>query len=49
MHRAKQACADKLLAMVTEAVVHGVYKVVAWSSFSVIHQCVTRSHMTFGQ
>ena len=31
------ACADEFLAMVTEGVVHGVYKVVTWSSYGVEH------------
>ena len=30
-----QACADEFLAMVTEGIVHGVYKIVTRSSFGV--------------
>ena len=36
MHRQKEVCADKFLAMVTEGVVHSVYKVVTRSSSSVM-------------
>ena len=36
MHRRKQACTDKFLATLTEHLVHGIYKVVTQSSFSVI-------------
>ena len=33
MCRGMQACKDKFLAMVTEGVVQGVYKVMIWLSF----------------
>ena len=36
MHTRKQACADKFLATIIEGVVHGGYKVVTQSSFSII-------------
>ena len=36
MRRRKQACTDQFLATVTEGVVHGVYKLVTKSSFSLI-------------
>ena len=61
MHRQKRACTDEFLAMVTEGVVHSVYKVVTWWSFGVIwqekanggkwmfHHCVTRSHTNLGR
>ena len=35
MCRQLQTCTDEYLAMVTKGVVHGVYKVVPWSSFGV--------------
>ena len=38
IHRRFCVCAYKFLTTVTEGVVHGVYKVVIWSSFSVIRQ-----------
>ena len=31
-------CANECFTMVTEGVVHGVYKVVIWSSFGVIRR-----------
>ena len=36
MRRRFRACTDEFLARVTEGVVHGIYKVVAWLSFDVI-------------
>ena len=38
MHRRFCVSAFEFLTMVTEGVVHGVHKVVIWSSFSVIQQ-----------
>ena len=43
MCRRTRACTDKFLAMVSEGVVHCVYKVVTWSSFG-----VTRRHKASG-
>ena len=59
IRRHMQACVDEFLAMVTEGVVHAVYKVVTRSSFGVtgrhkasgdkwtFHHCVTRWHTSY--
>ena len=48
MRKQIRAWIDEFLAMVTEGVAHGVYKVVTWSSFSVARQHkVSGSKLTF--